>query len=59
MQEARHAADYDLSIRLTRSEARDLVRRVATVFAAWDSIRDHDATKLFLLSLLLGKQWKI
>ena len=59
LQEARHEADYDLGVSLTRSEVRALVERVSTVFVTWDSVKQQDSTKLFLMSLLFGDRWKV
>ena len=59
LQEARHEADYDLTVRLTRNEVKALVERVSNVFVIWESEKQQDSTKLFLMSLLFGDRWKV
>lgn len=63
LQEARHQADYDPGYRSTRSEARDLLERTESAFAAWKRLR-KDTTKntfslearVFLAAILVHKQ---
>lgn len=57
LQQARHAADYDVSLRLTRREAQTLVDNVASAFQLWNSVRDDSATRVYLAALLLWRQW--
>lgn len=53
-QEARHHADYNLARVFLRSDAKELVDRVAAAFAKWKSVRNHDHAQLFLAALLLA-----
>ena len=53
LQQARHQADYDLSRRVNRDEAMDLVERVESAFKAWKSIRKTKEAKVFLTALLV------
>lgn len=58
LQQARHDADYDLSLKLNRSEVLLRVREVERAFASWKSVRGTDEAKVFLTSLLVDKQWR-
>lgn len=57
LQAMRHEADYNLSLRLSRSETNDLIAEADHAFRLWEKVRKTDAAKTFLLSLLLWKQW--
>lgn len=57
LQDARHAADYDLTRDFTRAQALTFVQRVRDAFAAWGRIRNTDAGRLFLGSFLLWRRW--
>ena len=58
LQDARHSADYDLSWSVTRSEASQLIGAAWDAFEAWDEIRNTAEANIFLLSLLLWKNWE-
>lgn len=58
LQEARHAADYDLSQTLTRSESSALVASSEKAFRAWNAVRATPNAAVFLAALLFEKQWK-
>jgi hypothetical protein len=53
LQDARHAADYDLSRRFTRSDARDYVQQATDAFCAWELVKGHRAARVYLVALLL------
>lgn len=57
LQQARHDADYNLAMSLTRSEARDLVDRTEQAFQDWHSVREHELARLYLMCLLLHDRW--
>lgn len=58
LQQLRHEADYDVTVRLTRSQAQQHVRRAQQAFAAWGRIRATDEAKAFLALLLVTDRWK-
>jgi uncharacterized protein (UPF0332 family) len=57
IQDARHEADYNTARRYTRQETNDLVAQVEQAFAAWKVVRREPEAKVFLVSLLLWRQW--
>jgi hypothetical protein len=58
LQEARHAADYDLSQPLTRAESAAFVACCEKAFRDWSAVRATPNAAVFLASLLFEKQWK-
>ena len=58
LQEARHSADYDLSYTLTWEEANELVRQSFDAIEAWQRIAQSAEANIFILSLLLWKNWE-
>jgi uncharacterized protein (UPF0332 family) len=58
LQEARHAADYDLSQTLSRAEALSYVTRARQAFTDWNGVRASSNASIFLAALLFEKQWK-
>ncbi len=56
-QQARHGADYDVTLRLSRNEARALVVQVEEAFQGWQTVREDPAARIFLAALLLWRQW--
>ncbi|HEX3463319.1 MAG TPA: hypothetical protein VHS78_04585 [Candidatus Elarobacter sp.] len=58
LQEARHAADYDFSQTLTRSDSSALVAYSEKAFRDWSAVRDTPNAAVFLAALLFEKQWK-
>lgn len=54
LQEERHRADYDLSYRLTRTQAEALVTRAQRAFSDLESVSGEAATKLYALLMLAG-----
>ncbi len=57
LQDARHIADYDVAISYSRSYAVSLIDVTEAAFAAWRAIRTTDEARVFLVSLLLWRQW--
>ena len=57
LQQARHAADYDLTVRFSRSDTLDLVERAEKAFRDWQAIRNEDLARIYLACFLLWKQW--
>jgi len=58
LQEARHSADYDLSYSLTTAEARQLILLAVGAMASWDQIASTPEANIFVLSLLMWKNWE-
>jgi hypothetical protein len=62
LQDARHEADYDLSRRFSRGDARLLVAQADQAFTDWNTVSGEaghaDMCELFLAALLLGERWK-
>jgi hypothetical protein len=57
-QEARHSSDYDLSYSLTSAEARQLILLAVDAMASWDQIASTPEANIFILSLLMWKNWE-
>ena len=57
LQDARHEADYDVSTALDRGEATLSVQSAEGAFAAWKRVRNTDEANIFLLALLMKKDW--
>lgn len=58
LQEARHRADYDFSLRLTKVEVRQHINDVQAAFHDWEAVRDTSNAAIFLSALLYEKHWK-
>jgi uncharacterized protein (UPF0332 family) len=58
LQEARHRADYDLSYSLSSEEAQELIVAAIGAMASWDNIAASAEANIFILSLLLWKNWE-
>lgn len=58
LQEARHSADYDLSYAPTGNEAVKHLRLALEAIEAWDRIQGSAEANIFILSLLLWKNWE-
>jgi hypothetical protein len=56
-QNARHAADYDMSQSFTRFDVLDMIREVQTAFDDWSRIRTTPNAAVFPTALLLNRQW--
>jgi len=57
LQEARHAADYDLAADLSRTETLDYVQQASDAFSAWGRVRGDDEATVFLAALLFAARW--
>jgi uncharacterized protein (UPF0332 family) len=57
LQHARHGADYDVNLSLTRHETQTLVDQVEEAFQLWQTLREDPAARVYLTSLLLWRQW--
>jgi len=58
LQDARHRADYDLSYSLSSTEAHRFLRLSVTAMASWDKIANSAEANIFILSLLMWKNWE-
>ena len=58
LQEARHAADYDLSGELLRSTGLDLLNQAEHAHWMLDQVQGLPETTIFLTALLLHDRWK-
>jgi hypothetical protein len=58
LQDARHSADYDLSYVLDRDEALQFVLQATDAITSWDRIADSAEANIFILSLLMWKNWE-
>jgi hypothetical protein len=57
LQEARHRADYDLGYSFTWDEARHCIELAIRANKAWIRIQSSAEANIFILSLLLWKNW--
>ena len=57
LQDARHSADYDLGYFLTDEIAWNLLEKATDALAAWSRISNSAEANIFILSLLLWKNW--
>ncbi len=57
LQEARHAADYDVLRQLDPTDALTLVQKAEKVFKDWKSEKNSNNAPVFLASLMFGKSW--
>ncbi len=57
LQFARHRADYDVTVKLTRQDAQALIGQVEQAFQNWQTVRKDPASRVFLAALLLWRQW--
>jgi hypothetical protein len=58
LQMNRHLADYDTTDTWSRVQVLALVQSVETAFTVWKKVRASSDAKVFLVSLLLYKQWQ-
>lgn len=58
LQEARHAADYDVARTFNRADTLDFLRIANEAFEAWERVRSQQIAMVFLVNLLLGSKWK-
>ena len=57
LQEARHEADYDLEKQWNRLDVLGHVKTVRDAFSDWADIRNDETATVFLVALLLQKNW--
>ena len=57
LQQARHQADYNLAVTVTRQDALEAVRLSFQAFKAFAEIETDHNTSVFLAALLLGERW--
>ena len=57
LQNARHSADYDVTLKLTRNETREFVGQAEGAFEAWQIVREDPVARVYLAALLLWRQW--
>jgi uncharacterized protein (UPF0332 family) len=55
LQQFRHRADYDNSLRLTRTDALSQIALAADAFLTWDGIRKEKIAQDYLLALLIHR----
>ncbi len=58
LQDARHRADYDLSFEVTAQDAVQHLRTTVKAMEAWDRIQGTAEANIFILSLLMWKNWE-
>ena len=58
LQDARHAADYDLDYDIRPSETESLIRSAVDAISTWQRIAQTAEANIFVLSLLLWKKWE-
>lgn len=58
LHEARHQADYNLSLTFTRTETDVWVRRAEQSFRNWQKVRSDPNTDKFLIQILFGDRFK-
>jgi uncharacterized protein (UPF0332 family) len=57
LQEARHTADYDVSIFLSRAAALVHVEKAHSACTSWSIIRNTDEANVFLTALAFAARW--
>jgi uncharacterized protein (UPF0332 family) len=57
LQEARHEADYDLEKQWNRLDVLGHLKTARDAFADWAAIKTSDAATVFIVALLLQKNW--
>lgn len=57
LQEARHAADYDVSTDFNRADALSLIQKVEAAFSAWRHERNSLDARVFMIALLVNERW--
>ena len=58
LQEARHNADYDLDYSVSWEQTREFIELSVTAIGAWENIKTSAEANIFILSLLLWKNWE-
>jgi len=57
LQDARHSADYDLSSNWERKDVILKLQDAEAAFTAWRRVRGSDEASVFLIALLMKKDW--
>jgi uncharacterized protein (UPF0332 family) len=57
LQEQRHLADYDTTLKLSQTAVKSAVVKAEAAFARWKTIRSTDEANVFLAALVFGKRW--
>ncbi len=57
LQEARHDADYDLSLRWNRLQVLELLKAAQQAFQEWVTIRKTANSAVVLAAMLLQNEW--
>jgi hypothetical protein len=58
LQDARHQADYDFAMSLTRVDALQKVELARSAMRSWQAIRSNQNATVFLAALLLQRHWR-
>jgi hypothetical protein len=58
LQEARNSADYDLSYKIDWKQAVECIEMSQVAIAAWVQIKNTEEANVFILSLLMCKNWE-
>ncbi len=58
LQNARHSADYDLSLEFTPNQGYETVVMAEVAIEAWNRLKGSSEANIFILSLLLWKNWE-
>lgn len=58
LQEARHAADYDVADVFTRFDVLEKIAVVEQAFAAWRTVKRRPNAKVFVAALLFERHWR-
>jgi hypothetical protein len=58
LQDARHDADYDLSLTFNRIDVLQKIAQARSAFSSWQAIRDRPNATVFLAALLLQRHWR-
>jgi uncharacterized protein (UPF0332 family) len=56
MRQHRETADYDSSVRWTRTDALEKIQSVEAAFESWNAVRDDHEAQNFLVTLLLRER---
>jgi hypothetical protein len=57
LQQARHEADYNLSLTLSRQEVLDVVESAREAVEAWEKVKKSEAARIYLACFHLWKRW--
>ncbi len=57
LQEERHAADYNVALRLSQSAVLNSVAKAEAAFAHWELVRVSAEANIFLAAIVFGARW--